>query len=254
MYCEVMMFFCVTESRPLEFLSSQTMESAFSQLLAKFLEEFQKPRPYGPSLIEVRLWCVKYCQCYHHEESDFNVTSMEELFIKISQLEHCNFLNLGLLESLADTSKNKCLILSLKNYNDTFCYVKIENHMTRIHSYKVVKGEYRKKKYDVVLTKLIKRGMTYGELRNFAVTLSNRILWVQSNSVIRRHYKLGCFCIIWLIPSCLSDAAYYAASINTEVFGQLQIQYIMIGEHMIKPFEVYKRGMYVYILKLHFMS
>ena len=67
-----------TESRPLEFLSSQTMEGAFAQLLAKFLAEFQKPQPYGPSVIEVRMWCVNYCQSYYHEEGDFNVTSMEE--------------------------------------------------------------------------------------------------------------------------------------------------------------------------------
>ena len=218
------------------------MEGAFAQLLAKFLAEFLRPQPYGPSVIEVRMWCVNYCQSYYHEEGDFNVTSMEELFMKISQLEHCNFLNLGLLECLADASDNMCLKVSLNNYDETFCDAKIEEHMKRIHSYKVVKDKYRKKKYDIGLTKLIRKGMTYGELKKFTVALSNRILWVQSNSIIRKCYKKGCLCIIWLIPSCLSDVTCYAARINTEVFAQLEIQYIMIGEHMIKPSEAHRKG------------
>ena len=219
------------------------MESAFAQLLAKFLKEFQKPQPYGQTVSEVRMWCVNYCQCYSHEESDFfSVTSMDELFVKLAGLEHCNFLNLGLLEWLANASNNTCLKESLNNYDDTFCDVRIEKLMTRIRRYKVVKDKFRKKKYDVALTKLIKEGMTYRELKQFTVTLSNRILYVQPHSIIRKYYKLGCLCIIWLIPLCLSDAAYYAASINAEIFLQLGIQYIIIGDRMIKPSESYRKG------------
>lgn len=86
--------------------------------------------------------------------------------------------------------------------------------------------------------------MTYGELKKFTVTLSNRILCVQSHSFIKKYYKRGCLCIIWLIPSCLSDAVYYAASVNTNEFAQLRIQYIMIGKHIVKPSEGYNKGMY----------
>lgn len=125
------------------------MVGAFAQLLAKFLEEFQKPQPYGPSLAEVRMWCVHYCQCYYHEESDFDVTSMEDLFIKLAGLEHCNFLNLGLLSCLADASNNKCLKVSLNNYNDAFCHTRIEKQMTRIDSYRVIINKHHNKKYDV---------------------------------------------------------------------------------------------------------
>lgn len=220
------------------------MEIAFGQLLGKFLTEFQKPKPYGASLTEVTLWCINYCKFNYHEKCNFDVTSMEGLFQKVANLEYCNFLNLGLLKYLADVSENVCLQTSLDNYDATFCDVKIVEQMPEMVNYKVMKGKSHQRKYKDGLVKLINEGMTYGELKQFTVGLCNQILYIQVNAIIRKSYKRGCICISWLIPLCLADVAYYAASINTEVFAQLGIQYIMIGEHMVKPPEAYKEGMY----------
>ena len=218
------------------------METAFGQLLSKFLTEFQKSQPHGPSLEEIILWCIKYCKSNYHEECDFNVTSMDVLFQKLAKLECCNFLNLGLLEHLADVSKNVCLQASLKNYNTTFYDAKIVEQMPETISYKVMKGSLHRKKYKIGLVKLINEGMTYGGLKKFTVGLCNRVMYVQVNSIIRKSYKRGCICICWLIPSCLADVAYSAAVINTGVFEKLGIQYIMIEERVVKLLEARKEG------------
>ena len=218
------------------------MEIAFKQLLGKFLTEFQKPQPYGPNLKEVILWCIDYCKFNYHGECDFDVISMESLFQKLAKLECCNFLNLGLLKCLAEASQNACLQASLENYDATFCDAKIIEQMPEMVSYKVMKHESSQKKYKSGLVKLINEGMTYGELKGFTVGLCNRVLYVQVNSIIRKSYKRGCICICWLIPSCLADVAYSAAVINTGVFAKLGIQYIMIGERMVRPLEPHKGG------------
>ena len=232
----------IAASDPLEFSTCQRMEVAFKQLLGKFLTEFQKHQPYGPSLKEVILWCINYCKFNYHGECDFNVTSMESLFQKLANLECCNFLNLGLLKCLAEASQNACLQASLENYDATFCDAKIVEQMPEMVSYKVLKGASLQKKYKNGLVKLIKEGMTYGELKEFTVGLCNRVLYVQVNTIIRKSYKRGCICICWLVPSCLADVAYSSAVINTGRFVKLGIRYIMIGEHMVKTPEKRKIG------------
>lgn len=220
-------------SNPLKFSNSQKMESAFGQLTSRFLTEFQKAS--GPSLGAVQLWCTSYCRWYFHGEHDFSATSMDDLFRKIVNLECCNFLNLGLLEHLADTAKNSCLTTSLKNYNKTFNDTKIVELMPKTVYYEVIKHKYHQQNYDVAFVKLIEEGLTYGDLKKFTVYLCTGILSVQVNSMIIKSYELGCISIIWLIPSCLTKGAYYSASNNTEVFVQHGIQHIIIGEHMVKP-------------------
>ena len=188
------------------------------------------------------MWCNDYCKIYHHEEYDFDVSSMDNLFSRLSNLTYCNCLNVGLLERLADVSKNECLQESISNYNDTFNDVKVKETI-KITKYRVMNFKFHKQKYDTIFAKLIKKGMTYGELKKFTVALSHRILYVQSNSIIRKEYKRGCVCIGLLIPSCLTGAALHAACSNTAVFIHLGIKYIIIGKYKIESSVKCVRGM-----------
>jgi len=86
-----------------------------------------------------------------------------------------------------------------------------------------------------MFTKLIRKGMTYGQVKEFKVALSHRIIYIQPNSLIVKWYKKGCVCLGWLIPSCLVDVAYHFACTNIAVFAQLGIKHIIIGQHKIQP-------------------
>jgi len=230
-------------SCPIEFTVSQGIETAFGQLLRKFLEEFQRPSPNVPSVSVVKMWCNSYCKTHYHEEYDFDVSSMDSLFSRLSNLIYCNFLNVGLLEYLANVSKNKCLKESVNNYNDTFNDVKVKETI-EITRFRVMKFEIHKQKYDTIFAKLIKEGMTYGELKKFTVALSHKVLYVQSNSIIRKSFKKGCVCVGFLIPSCLTSAALHAACTNTAVFVQLGIKYMIIKSYKIEPSWTSVQGMY----------
>ena len=236
------MSFIGEPSCPVNFSVDQSIEVAFGQLMAKFLEDFQRPYPHGPSLAVVRMWCNSYCKIHHHEEYNFDVSSMDDLFSRLANLSYCNFLNVGLLEYLANVSKSDCLQESVGNYNDTFSSVKVKETI-KITNFKVMKSDFHKQKYDTVFAKLIKEGMTYGELRKFTVALSHKVLCVQCNSLIRKSYKTGCVCVGFLIPSCLTSIAFHAACVNTEIFMQLGIKYLIIGKYKIEPPVTCARGM-----------
>ena len=220
------------------------MVTAYNLLLAKFLEEFMRLLPHDQSFAMAKIWCVNYCNMYHHEEFDFDVKSMEDLFIRLASLTYCNFLNIGLLEHLAAVSKNECLQISVDNYNRTFNNVKVKEAMNRINV-KVLEGTDHKRKYDTVFVKLINKGITYGRLKQFTVALSHRVLYVQVNSMIKKSFKRGYVIIGFLIPSCLSGFAYHAACSNTAAFAQLRMKYLKIRNYKIQPSTTSRTGTYV---------
>ena len=227
------------ESVPVEFSADQKMKDAFGQLLKKFVAEFNRPPPYGPNLSEVKILCINYCGLYHHESCDFttSVSSMEDLFSKLANPVYCNFLNLGLLEYLAENVDNDCLKASIRNYDDTFCNVKIKHELNSMVGYKVkaVRSGFRTKQYEVMFMKLIRKGITYGQIKQIKVAISHRIIHISPNSLIIKWYRRGCVCLGWLIPSCLVDAAYHSTCTNTTVFKQLGIKYLIIGNYKIQP-------------------
>ena len=230
--------FNYVESAPVTFSTDQKMKNAFAQLLKKFVTEFSRPPPYGPNLSTIKVWCINYCESYHHEQSDFtSVSSMDDLLSKLANPVYCNFLNLGLLEYLAENVGNECLKTSIRNYDDTFCNVKIKNELDSMVGYKVkaFRSRFRAKQYEVMFMKLIRKGITYGQVKQIKVEISHRIIHVLPNSLIIKWYKRGCVCLGWLIPSCLVNVAYHSACTNTAVFTQLGIKYLIIGNYKIKP-------------------
>ena len=223
------------------------MHNAYAQLLKKFMREFNRPPPYGPNLGEVKVLCINYCELYRHESCDFttSVSSMDDLFSKLANPVYCNFLNLGLLEYLAENVDNECLKSSIRNYNDTFCNVKIKNELDSMAEYKVkaVRSGFRARRYEVMFMKLIRKaGITYGQVKQIKVEISHRIIIIPPNSLIVKWYKKGCVCLGWLIPSCLVDAAYHSACTNNAVFAQLGIKYLIIGDYKIKPSVLTNKG------------
>ena len=212
------------------------MEDAFAQLLVKFVTEFSRP---PPDLSQVKVLCINYCELYHHKSCDFttSVSSMDDLFSKLANPLFCNFLNLGLLKHLADNIDNECLKTSIRNYDDTFCNVKIKDELDSMGKYKVkaVRSGFRTKRYQEVFVKLIRKGITYGQVKQIKVAICHRIIHILPHPLITRFYKKGCVFLGWLIPSCLVDAAYHSACTNITVFKQFGIKYIIIGSYKIQP-------------------
>ena len=232
-------------SCPVEFTPSQSMVTAFQLLCEKFLEEFQRHRLNVDTVI---MWCTRYCTMYHHEEFNFDVSTMEKLFVRLARLTYCNFLNIGLLQHLADVSKNDCLQASVENYNNTFDDVMVKETIAGA-DIKVLKHSSRKRKYDTVFVKLIDKGMTYGRLKKFTVAFCHQVLYVQVNSVIRESYETGCVLIGLLIPSCLTGLAYHAACSSAAKFPQLGIQHLIIGTYKINLTAISVQGTCIFMYK-----
>ena len=236
MLCNKLWFiFTFLESTPVEFSANQRMESAFGRLIKKFISELN-----GQSLAEMKALCINYCDTHHHEKCDFvsSVSSMNDLFSKIAEPQYCNFLNLGLLEYLAECTDNECLKTSVKNYDNTFKNVQIKKELKSIgigYKVKAIKSGSQAKIYEVMFIKLIRKGITYGQVKQIEVKICSGIIHIHPNSLIKKWYRKGSVYLGWLIPSCLADAAYHSACTNTAVFGQLGMKYLIIGNYIIKP-------------------
>ena len=230
------------ESTPVEFSADQGIKEAYYLLLQKFIEELQKPPPCGLTFNEFRGVCIHYTVSHHHE-TDFTepMSSFDDLISKLSDPKYCNFLNVGLLRCLA--AKNKCLKASIENYSNTFGHVKIKNEI-RDMEIKVSKAGIRGMQYKQMFIKLIRAGITYGQLENITMEISKNILCIQPHSLIKKLYRKGCVCLGWLIPSCLVDFAYHSTCTNTVLFAQLGIKYIIIGNYKVKPPIPAFRGMF----------
>ena len=236
------------ESAPVEFSADQKMENAFAKLLKKFVREFSRLPPCGPSLCEVKGLCINYCESHHHEKCDFttSVSSMDDLCSKLASPLYCNFLNLGLLEYLAESVDNECLKTSIRNYNDTFCNVRIKHELDNMVEYKVkaIRSGLRARKYETMFIKLIRKGITYGQVKQIKVKISHKIIFIPPNSLIVKWFRKGCVCLGWLVPSCLVDAAYHSACSNTAVFAELGIKYLIIRNYKIEPPALTNQGTY----------
>ena len=228
----------------MEFSVDQGMEKAFQVLLRKFIDELTRPPPYGLSFDALRGSCINYCESHHHG-TDFtdSVSSMSDLISKLSNPKYCNFLNIGLLRCLA--TDNECLNTLISNYDNTFKHVKIKNEI-RSMDIKVTKGGFfRGIRYKKMFVKLIRIGITYGQIKTITVEIAKNVVCIQPHSLIKQSYRRGCVCLGWLIPSCLVDAAYHSACTNTAVFAQLGIKYVVIGNYKIKPRIPAYKGTYV---------
>ena len=216
------------------------MESAFGRLIMKFISELNRPPPYGQNLTEMKALCINYCDTHHHEKFDFgsSVSSMNDLFSKIAEPQYCNFLNLSLLKHLAACTDNECLKTSLKNYDKIFKNVQIKKELKSFgigYKVKAIRSGVRSRLYEMMFIKLIRKGVTYGQVKQIEIKICSGIIHIHPNSLIKKWYKKGSVCLGWLIPSCLVDAAYHSACTNTTVFGQLGIKFLIIGNYKIKP-------------------
>ena len=216
------------------------MESAFGRLIKKFIGELNRPPPYDQSLVEMKALCINYCDTHHHEKCDFlsSVSSMDDFFSKIAEPHYCNFLNLSLLKHLAECTENECLKTSVKNYDKTFKNVKIKKVLKSTgigYKVKAIRSGIRSKYYEIMFIKLIRKGITYGQVKQIELKLCSGVIHIHPNSLIKKWYRKGSVYLGWLIPSCLVDAAYHSACTNTVVFGQLGMKYLIIGNYIIKP-------------------
>ena len=241
LFCnKVWLYIYYVESTPVEFSTNEKMESAFGRLYRKFIGELNKPPPLGQSLVEMKALCINYCDIHHHEKCDFlsSVSSMNDLFSKIAEPQYCNFLNLSLLKYLADCTDNECLKTSVKNYDKTFKNVQIKKELKSFgigYKVKAIRSGLRSRHYEMMFIKLIRKGVTYGQVKQIEIKICSGIIHIHPNSLIKKWYRKGCVCLGWLIPSCLVDTAYHSACTNTAVFGQLGIKYVIIGNYKIKP-------------------
>ena len=96
-------------------------------------------------------------------------------------------------------------------------------------------GPQAKNQYEMMFIKLIRKGITYSQVKQIKVNISSKVILIQPNSLITKWYRKGSVYLGWLIPSCLVDTAYHSACTNTTVFGLLGIKYLIIGNYKIQP-------------------
>ena len=184
----------------MEFSVTEKMHNAFSRLMVKFTVESNRPPPYGQNLAVMKVLCNNYCDTHYHENPDFisSVSSMDDFFSKIIEPQYCNFLNLGLLEYLAESADNECLKTSVKNYDNTFWNVQIKKELKSVgigYKVKAIRSGSRAKEYEIMFIKLIKKGITYGRVKQIKVQIRSGIICIQPNSLILKWYREGSVCL-----------------------------------------------------------
>ena len=219
----------------LEFSEDQEMFMAFDVLTEYFLEEFRKLP--ASKLVDVIRWCEQYCDLCAINAS-FRASTMDDLFQLLRKLPHHNFLNPGLLKYLAELSKCKYLVQSVKNYEKVFSSVKLNNLIEsmgdKIQEIQVLKKNEIIMNCDEMIMKLEKEDMTVSELHGFTVKFQQNILYLRVGINLPRCVKKGCICIQWLIPSCLVDYVYHMACLNTKLFAEFNLLHVSVGKYKVE--------------------
>ncbi|XP_065903620.1 uncharacterized protein [Dysidea avara] len=163
---------------------------------------------------------------------------MDDLFQLLRKLPHHNFLNPGLLKYLAELSKCKYLVQSVKNYEKVFSSVKLNNLIEsmgdKIQEIQVLKKNEIIMNCDEMIMKLEKEDMTVSELHGFTVKFQQNILYLRVGINLPRCVKKGCICIQWLIPSCLVDYVYHMACLNTKLFAEFNLLHVSVGKYKVE--------------------
>ena len=111
----------------------------------------------------VRGWCKQYCDSHWVDENfDWNVSSVNNLFIMLRGSSYHNPFNPGLLKFLAEKSREVFLINSVKNYEKEFSCRKIED-IDIIRKIAVTD----RKESALIVKCLLKNKVTVGQLWNF---------------------------------------------------------------------------------------
>ena len=160
----------------------------------KFITEFNRPPPHDHSLVEMKALCINYCDIYCDENCDFvsSVSSMNDLFAKIVEPQYCNFLNLSLLKYLAEGTNNECLKTSVQNYDNTFNNVQIKKVLKNIgfgYKVKAIRSGLRSRHYEMMFIKLIRKGITYGQVKQLGIRICSGIIYIKPNSLIKKWYR-----------------------------------------------------------------
>ena len=232
MLCYCLYMYCITFlDNPLQFTSDDKMYIAFEVLTEKFLKEFR----VNAKISDVIQWCERFCQL-NELNTNFTVSSMDDLFQCIKKLPHHNFLNPRLLEFLGELSGNNILIQSVKNYEATFSSLNLRKLMqsmgAMIQKIKVLKED---ENCSELVTKLQRKNVTISELDGFTVQLHQKILYLHTGAVLPQCIEEGCVCIRWIIPSCLVDYAFHAACLNMKMFIGLNMMHVTIGRYSVEP-------------------
>ena len=217
---------------PLEFSEDDEIFIAFLRLTEKFQEEFKGS---SVNVNAVKRWCGAYCS-QHGASLSLNVSSMDELFEIIeTKLPHHNILNLKFLQMLAKVSKLDCLIKSVENYKIAFSSVKLSKlALSTVGMIKEIQIIKEDKNCTELVTKLKKSDLTFGQLDGLFAEIAEKILYLHTGVVLPQWAENGCVCIKWLIPSFLVEYAYHSACLNTDLFSDLDIISIIIGNYSVK--------------------
>jgi len=231
----------------LEFSQSEKMHIAFIKLTNKFLEEFKKA---SISVNKVIDWCENLCDLYGASLT-LTVSSMDELFKLIRRkLPYHNFLNLELLQLLADLSKMDCLIESVRNYETTFSSSKL-NELTLSMGANIKEIQVTNKMNEncsELVTKLQEKDLTFGQLCGLTAELDEKILYLRTGATPPQWVEEGCVCIKWVIPSCLVDYAYHSACLNVDLFSEMKLMHLTIGRYTVEQKEGYSGSMSHFIM------
>ena len=213
----------------LEFCLDEKMHIVFKRLTDVFLNIL--PSQKLPDIIK---WCQEYCSVYNMKV-EFNVCSLNDLFGLINMLPYHNCLNTELLHHLAVRSGIKCLIQSVKNYDETFSKLKLSDLALdmgeQIQEIQIIR---QGQNCSELVTKLENNDLTVGQLRGLTAKLDEKVLYLRAGVAVPQWIKKGCICIVGLIPSYLVEHAYNSACLNVKLFLELNLLHVQVGRYRVE--------------------
>ena len=238
---------------PLNVFEGRDIRESFELLEDTFMEQFKQ---HNVDVATVGVAVQGYCERYFEPSPpSFSVSTTAELFTCIKKLPYHNFLSVEILMRLANSSGIQYLNGLIEEYKRTFFNQKLfELFLGRsIRQIQIITPDdtfiIKSRRSNTVL----KEDVTINELKGFTIRYVQQILYLDAGIAIPHCIIKGSICIKWLIPSCLADYAYHSACLNIELFSQLKIVSITIGNYQIKPVEGSLESMYSIIVILKYI-
>ena len=138
--------------------------SSFKALTQYFMKVLQITSDHATVVKQCRIYCKEH---WNDEQFDLllkNSASMEDLFHNLESSALYNFLNPGLLKHLAIMFEVKNLITTVKNYQENFNSIKLQD-ITFIRRTEVTGVNIPEKDRGIVASAMLQQGITIGQLQ-----------------------------------------------------------------------------------------
>jgi len=222
---------------PYNFFEGKNIRQSFELLEDTFEKQFDQHNVDAAEMgAAIELYCERY---FETPPPRFSVSKTTELFSCIKKLPYHNFLSVEILMRLANSSGIKYLNDLIEEYKRTYFDQKLFKLFLgkSIKQIQVITAEDTFVINSCRSNTVLKEDVTINELKDFTITYTKQILCLDAGIALPHCIVKGSICIEWLIPQSLADYAFHSACLNTEMFSELNIVSITIGNYQIKPVE-----------------